>query len=74
MGKKRANDRSNTDAKAAFQRAAEGPRTTLISEFTYFLREHKKWWLLPILIAFGVLGLLAALSGSGAAPFIYTVF
>jgi hypothetical protein len=39
-----------------------------------FLREHKKWWLAPILIAMLLLGLLVTLSGTAAAPFIYTLF
>ena len=40
-----------------------------------FLRQRKKFWLLPlisILLAFGVLIVLA--SGSAIAPFIYTLF
>ena len=40
-----------------------------------FLRERKKFWLLPIIIVllfFGALIVLA--SGSAIAPFIYTVF
>ena len=48
-------------------------------EFVYdlwnFLRERKKFWLLPlvlILLMFGALVVLA--SGSAIAPFIYTLF
>ena len=40
-----------------------------------FLRQRKKFWLLPIiviLLAFGVLILFS--SGSAIAPFIYTLF
>lgn len=40
-----------------------------------FLRNRKKFWLLPliiILLGFGVLFVLA--SGSAIAPFIYTLF
>jgi Family of unknown function (DUF5989) len=40
-----------------------------------FMRQRKKFWLLPlitILLAFGVLIVLA--SGSAIAPFIYTLF
>ena len=43
-------------------------------EFALFLRENKKWWLGPIVVALLLLGLLAALGGSAAAPFIYTLF
>ncbi|SMH41044.1 DUF5989 family protein [Azospirillum agricola] len=44
-------------------------------EFWYFMRERKKFWLLPILIMMTVLGGLVVLTkGSAIAPFIYTVF
>jgi hypothetical protein len=49
-------------------------RSGLLSEFWVFLKENKKWWLLPILIVIFVLGLLVFLGGSGAAPFVYTLF
>lgn len=47
----------------------------IIGQYFTFLREHKKWWLLPIVITFFLLGLLIVLSkGSALAPFIYTIF
>ncbi len=54
-------------------RAGEG-RASLASEFVAFLKENKKWWLAPILIAILGLGLLVLLGGTAAAPFIYTLF
>lgn len=50
-----------------------------ISEFALelwsFLRERKKFWLLPILIFLIFLGALIVLTeGSAVAPFIYTLF
>lgn len=57
-----------------FASQAAGGRTGLVSEFTDFLRENKKWWLAPILIAILGLGLLVVLGGTAAAPFIYTLF
>ena len=40
-----------------------------------FLRERKKWWLLPMILVLMVIGALIALSGGSAiAPFIYTIF
>lgn len=40
-----------------------------------FLKVRKKWWLVPILVALGLVGLLAVAGGSSAlSPFIYTVF
>ena len=53
--------------------ASEG-RSSLVSEFSEFLRENKKWWLAPIVIAILGLGLLVLLGGTAAAPFIYTLF
>ena len=53
---------------------AQEDRQSLASEFLDFLKHNKKWWLLPILVVILGLGLLVFLSGSGAAPFIYTLF
>jgi hypothetical protein len=46
----------------------------LITEFWCFLRQNKKWWLLPVLVVFLFLGALMLMSTTAAAPFIYTVF
>jgi hypothetical protein len=46
-----------------------------IKEFAIFLRERKKYWLVPILITMAIFGGLIVLSqGSAIAPFIYTLF
>jgi len=40
-----------------------------------FMRERKKYWLLPLIITLVLLGALIVLSqGSAIAPFIYTLF
>lgn len=40
-----------------------------------FIRERKKWWLLPVILFLLLLGLILVFgSGSALAPFIYTVF
>jgi hypothetical protein len=45
------------------------------TEFWEFLRERKKWWLLPIILVLVLVGALLVFgAGSAAAPFIYTVF
>ena len=46
----------------------------ILSEFWYFLNQTKKWWLPPIVVILLAFGLLMALSGTAAAPFIYTLF
>ena len=54
--------------------AAEDRRSSFLGELWGFLKQNKKWWLLPILIVLLVFGLLVVLSGTGLAPFIYTLF
>jgi len=49
-------------------------RNSLFNEFSAFLMENKKWWLIPILVVFLLLGVLIVLGGTVAAPFIYTLF
>jgi hypothetical protein len=58
----------------SLEQLAQQPQPGLASEFLAFLAHNKKWWLLPILVVIGLLGILAVLAGSGAAPFIYTLF
>ncbi len=56
-----------------FEHAArEMQSPSLVAEFWQFLRYNKKWWLLPLVIILFLFGLLIFLSGTGAAPFIYT--
>ena len=46
-----------------------------MKEFLLFLRERKKFWLLPIIVALALVGSLLVLAqGSAIAPFIYTLF
>ena len=48
---------------------------SILAELWAFMRERKKFWLLPIVIMallFG--GLIVLTQGSAIAPFIYTVF
>jgi hypothetical protein len=54
--------------------AAETGRGGFFRDLWGFLCESKKWWLLPILIVLLLLGFLIFLSGTGLAPFIYTLF
>lgn len=47
----------------------------LVVELWTFLRERKKFWLLPIIVILGLFGGLIILTqGSVVAPFIYTLF
>lgn len=46
-----------------------------IKDLWSFLRERKKYWLLPIVLLLAVIGALIVLTaGSPVAPFVYTLF
>jgi len=46
-----------------------------VKELWLFMKERKKFWLLPIVIALALAGSLLVLAqGSAVAPFIYTLF
>ena len=48
---------------------------SFLKEFWEFLRERKKYWLLPIIVVLAFFGIIIVLSqGSAVAPFIYTIF
>ncbi len=50
-------------------------KTRVLVEFWQFLREEKKYWLMPIVLVFVLFGLLIVFGQSSAvAPFIYTLF
>jgi len=46
----------------------------LLAEFIAFMRENKAWWMAPILIVLGLVGVLLILGATGAAPFLYTLW
>jgi hypothetical protein len=50
-------------------------KSRVLTEFWQFLKQEKKYWLMPIVIVFVLFGLLIVFSQSSAvAPFIYTLF
>ena len=59
-----------------FERAAaEQGRGGIFRDLWGLMKQNKKWWLLPLLLTLLVFGLLIFLSsGTGLAPFIYTLF
>lgn len=57
-----------------FADAAEGSQDGILKEFWGFLMESKKWWLTPIVLVLLLVTALILLGGTGAAPFIYTLF
>ncbi|NQU20155.1 MAG: hypothetical protein HQ567_02655 [Candidatus Nealsonbacteria bacterium] len=57
-----------------FEEAAEEKAMSLPQEFWLFLKENKKWWLLPIVIVLAGIAILSVFASGSAAPFIYTIF
>lgn len=57
-----------------FEKAGQERQMSLVAEFFAFVMENKKWWMIPIGVALALIGALVALSATGAAPFIYTLF
>jgi hypothetical protein len=64
----------STQGSSKFEEQAAKGGSGFFTEFWVFLKENKKWWLLPILLAFLLMGALLLAGGTGAAPFIYTLF
>lgn len=65
-----------SDPKSKFEEAARDGAGDqgMVGEFVSFLKENKKWWLAPIIAILLLFGILIILAGTGAAPFIYTLF
>ncbi len=57
-----------------FAQNVEGRARGFFAESLYFLRQNRSWWLSPVIVALLLIGLLVVLAGTGAAPFIYTLF
>lgn len=48
---------------------------SLVTELWAYMRERKKWWLLPIIVVMLLVGsLLVFAQGSALSPFIYNIF
>jgi hypothetical protein len=47
---------------------------SLLQDVWAYLLHTKKWYLIPVVIVFLVLGVVIVLGGTAAAPFIYTLF
>ena len=62
---------NKTENKTEFEQLREEKQLSLIQEFVLFLREEKKWWLLPIILVLALVSVLSLIGGS--LPFIYTI-
>jgi hypothetical protein len=57
-----------------FEKASQQKQGNLLTEFMGFLKQTRKFWLLPLILVMLALAALLILSSSAAAPFIYTLF
>ena len=57
-----------------FEKASKQKHGNLITEVWGFVKQNKKFWLLPLLIVLLLLAALLIFSSTAAAPFIYTLF
>ena len=64
----------NEDRRSKFEQLNDEQELSLVGEFWVFIKENKAWWMIPIIVVLGGLGILVMLSSTGAAPFIYTLF
>jgi hypothetical protein len=67
-------DKSGQNGVSQFEDQAGQSQAGLAAELWGFLLHNKKWWLAPILVVLLLLGILVVLVGSGAGPFLYTLF
>ena len=63
-----------TERTGEFARQAELKQAGFLAEMWEFITNNKKWWLTPIIVVMLLVGVLIALSGTAAAPFVYTLF
>jgi len=62
------------DAPSAFEREAQRAALGFFREMTGFLRQSRKWWLVPVLLALVTVGVFVVLAETAVAPFIYALF
>ncbi|MEC9096458.1 MAG: DUF5989 family protein [Planctomycetota bacterium] len=65
---------NSVDSKSEFELQAVENDIGVVREFILFLKHNKKWWLTPIIIALLLIAVIVISAGTGAAPFIYTLF
>ncbi len=69
-----ASTNASPESKTEFEQLSGEQQMSLLAEFWLFIKEEKKWWLTPIIVVLLGVGVLVALTSTGAAPFIYTLF
>lgn len=62
------------DMQKDLRQRSETPSRGVLAALWAFMLQSKKWWLTPIMLMLLLLGFLIMAGGTGAAPFIYTLF
>jgi hypothetical protein len=58
-----------------FERTARNSGdSSFVAELWGLIRQQRKYWLIPLVSVLLLFGVLVLLSGTAAAPFIYTLF
>ena len=66
--------KDNAPESTEFEDVGREQAPGLLTEIWTFIKEEKLWWMSPIIVALLLIGILVALTSTGAAPFIYTLF
>jgi hypothetical protein len=53
---------------------SRGSKTSFAADLLYFFKHGKKWWVAPVIALLLLFAGFMLLSGTAAAPFIYTLF
>jgi hypothetical protein len=64
----------STEKQSEFEKAGQVQNASVLAEFVTMLKVNKKFWLLPIVIALLLVGVIVILGSTAAGPFIYTLF
>ena len=56
------------------RRKGKAGRSSILSEYVYFLKTYRMWWLMPVFAAITILGILVVLGGTKAGLLIYALF
>ena len=60
--------------RTTFEDAAQKRSSSFLGKFWRFLRQNRKWWLVPIIVTLLLVAVLVVVAGSGAGPLLYPLF
>ena len=67
-------DGTQSGTSTAFEQQAQKRSSGVIAEMFHFIRNSKKFWLVPLIIVLLLVGVIVILGSTALAPFIYTIF